>query len=134
MCPGDAPPRPSERILLVEDNALLGSLVRRILESKGFQVLLKATGREALESSRPEGGRVGLLITDLGMPDMSGAKLAEILRAQDPSLRVLYMSGHPEDTLVHRGSLPEGADFLQKPFTPEVLTAKVQEILARPPS
>jgi DNA-binding response OmpR family regulator len=122
--------RPAGRILLVEDNALLGSLVRRILEAEGFEVLLRSSGEEALRAVGPDDAPIDLLVADVGMPDLAGPAIAEALRHRVPGLRVLYVSGHAQDALVQKKSLPADAPFLQKPFLPEDLTAKVREVLA----
>jgi DNA-binding response OmpR family regulator len=122
--------RDRARILVVEDNALLGTLLRRILEAEGFDVLLRATGEEALRTVEPGGPPIDLLIADVGMPDLPGHAIAEGLRDRVPGLRVLYMSGRPQDELVRRGSIPAAAPFVQKPFMPDDLAARVREVLA----
>ena len=80
-----------------------------------------------------EGGlRPELLITDMVMPGMSGKALAERLRTIEPELKVLYMSGFTDDSIVEHGVMPAGTGFLQKPFTIRELSAQVQHVLALP--
>lgn len=78
-------------------------------------------------------GTIDLVLTDVVMPGGSGRALADDLSRQRPTLKVLYMSGHTDDAILHHGVLEEGVAFLQKPFTPDSLLAKVQEVLVSAP-
>jgi CheY-like chemotaxis protein len=85
-------------------------------------------GVEALEAAHAKGGRVDLLLTDLVMPRMNGAELADVLAAEQPALKVLFMTGHVEDVVLDR--LADGtADAIQKPFTNEALLGAVRRLL-----
>jgi two-component system cell cycle sensor histidine kinase/response regulator CckA len=117
----------SETILLVEDNEALRKLCLRALAKYGYKVIEAASAEEALEQEERSAGSIDLLLTDVVLPGTSGKKLAELLRARRPGIRVLYSSGYPEDTL--SGGTEEGAQFLQKPFSPEMLVGKVRELL-----
>jgi CheY-like chemotaxis protein len=113
----------SESILVAEDEAAVRDLVVRILGSKGYSVHSAASGQAALDLWRQQAGAFDMLLTDLIMPGgMSGAQLAERLRAEKPGLKVIYMSGY------RGGTTMEGreADFLQKPFDPGHLAAVVR--------
>ncbi|MCL4502999.1 MAG: PAS domain S-box protein [Deltaproteobacteria bacterium] len=129
-----APARPSskqgtETVLLVEDEDIVRQVARHMLEMNGYTVLEAASGYDALSVSRQAQGPIHLLVTDVVMPGMSGKKAAEILRAQRPGLKVLFMSGHTENAIVHHGVLDPGIAFIQKPFRQKQLTAKVREVL-----
>ena len=117
----------TETILVVEDEASVRGLTRRILEQSGYRVLVAENGLAALERAR--GQRVDLLLTDVVMPRMSGRALADQLHESHPSLRVLYMSGYTADAIVRHGVLEAGVHFLQKPFTPAELSRRVREVL-----
>lgn len=131
--PPAAPERlaPLATILVVEDEAGIRALVRKILRRQGYEVLEAANGQEALTLCRTQGRRVDLLITDLLMPQMGGRELVERLQAQGHEMKVLYVSGYTDDTTVYSGELPPGTAFLQKPFTLGSLLDKVKEVLAQ---
>ena len=122
----------SETILLAEDDALVRQLAREVLTRSGYAVLEAADGVEALAvCARPE-QRIDLLITDVIMPRLNGRQLVAQLPPERDGLRVLFVSGYSEEAIEHHGVLTPGTELLAKPFTPELLTAKVREILDRP--
>ncbi len=126
------PPPPqhgSETILLVEDETVIRNLVRTILKESGYKVLEAALASEALHICQEYGGPIHLMLTDVMMPQMSGKRLATALEEFRPEIAVLYMSGYTDDALAHHGVLDPNTPLLQKPFTPEVLSRKVREIL-----
>ena len=89
---------------------------------------------EALLVSRHHQGPIHMLLTDVVMPVMNGRELAEQLAQLHPTMKILYMSGYTDDTVVRHGVLEEGVAFLQKPFSPEALARKVREVLDSPES
>jgi PAS domain S-box-containing protein len=117
-------------ILLVEDNPALEQIARRILTRYGYSVLSAASAEEAVRVSRRHAGAIDLLLTDVVMPGQSGPSLATLLTTERPEMRVLHMSGYTDDAVVRHGALSGTAAFLQKPFTPEGLSRKVQEVLS----
>jgi len=123
--------RGSETILVTEDNEMVRSLARAILEKHGYRVLVAANGGEALQALADHAGQIDLLLTDVVMPDMNGKELFERVSRTHPGLRVLFMSGYTENVIAHRGVLDEGVSFIQKPFTVQALTGKVREVLLR---
>ena len=131
-----APPEPEpeqetslETILVVEDEAGIRALVRKILRRQGYVVLEASNGDDALKICAGHKGKIDLLVTDVMMPRMSGRELADRLTALRPELRVLYVSGYTDDAMLSSGSFPSGTAFLQKPFTLGSLLGKVREVL-----
>ena len=126
---GDRPQTASETILLVEDEGMVRTLIRSILERQGYLVLEASDGPSAIELSRSFADPIDLLLTDIVMPQMSGYELAERLSELRPGLRVLFASGYTDDSAV-RADL---GDFIRKPFLPKDLLARVGESLATRP-
>ena len=122
----------SETILLVEDSELVRGLVAETLESFGYSMLVAASGPEALALAESHPGTIGLLLTDVVMPQMNGRELAERLLAKDPGLRVLFTSGYPADTLIRHGVEEARAAFIEKPYMPHELARKLREVLGQP--
>jgi CheY-like chemotaxis protein len=118
----------SPSVLVVDDEDSIRALLTRILEESGFRVLTARGSREALEIFEAGGVPVDLVVTDVIMPDMSGAELARQLRTRNPELRALFISGHHE-TILDPDELREGSEFLAKPFTTDALVRAVQELL-----
>jgi CheY-like chemotaxis protein len=117
----------TETILVIEDEAIVRDLVRRILTRLGYQVIVVGTPQEAM--SIPLSQRVDLLISDVVLPQMSGRAVAQQLQAKRPGLPVLYMSGYTDDSIVHHGVLDPDTPFIQKPFTPSSLGQRVRQVL-----
>jgi two-component system cell cycle sensor histidine kinase/response regulator CckA len=117
-------------ILLVEDQAAIRMLLEDVLSEAGHRVLAAADGRAALVHAQQYAGAVDLLITDVVMPEMSGPELAAQVTPLRPSVIVLYMSGYTDHALLRKGAIEQGAAFLQKPFLPESLLSKIDELLS----
>jgi CheY-like chemotaxis protein len=122
-------PRGRETILVVEDEAPVRVVVRRMLERLGYTVREAADGAQALAFVEASAERIDLLLTDVIMPEMHGRALAERLMTSEPGIRVLYMSGYTDDDILRRGLTQPGTVLLQKPFTPEELARAVREVL-----
>jgi CheY-like chemotaxis protein len=124
--------RGTEVLLLVEDEDSIREPAAEILESRGYLVLAARDGAEALAVSQAHAGLIDLMITDVVMPGMNGKQLAEELRSSRPGMRVLFISGYPEDAIAHHGVLEEDKAFLQKPCPAAVLLRTVREVLDAP--
>lgn len=125
-------PPGTETILLVEDEQMVRTMARHILELSGYNVLEAASGSEAMEICKDHIGTVHLLLTDVVMPKMSGPRLSEEVMKMCPHIGILYMSGYTDNVMMHHGVLKEGVSFLQKPFSPDALVLKIREILDTP--
>jgi two-component system cell cycle sensor histidine kinase/response regulator CckA len=121
----------TETVLLVEDNRAIREIIGRILQMSAYTVLAAGTPAEALALAGQQAGPIHLLLTDVILPGMSGRELADRLLAQRPGLLVLYMSGYPGDAIVHQGRLDPDTEFLQKPFSTDVLLRQVRDVLGR---
>jgi two-component system cell cycle sensor histidine kinase/response regulator CckA len=124
--------RGSETILLVEDEEMVRALAQAILERNGYTVLAAKSGNDALHFAQAGPQAIHLLLTDMVMPDMNGAELAQHVLAICPAIKVLYMSGYTSKALTSTVAWEPGSAFLQKPFTPQTLGHKVREILTAP--
>jgi Response regulator containing CheY-like receiver, AAA-type ATPase, and DNA-binding domains len=120
-------PRALGRVLVVDDDAMLRTILGRMLSEAGYDVVLAADGLEALGRLR-EDGDVDLVVADLRMPRMGGQALGQELRARDPDLPVLYISGYAADWSPHLADGPASA-FMQKPFDEEDFLRSVSALL-----
>jgi two-component system cell cycle sensor histidine kinase/response regulator CckA len=119
----------TETVLLVEDEESVRELVKETLESKGYKVLQAEQGDAALNIAASHSGRIDILISDVVMPGISGRELAKKLAETHPDIKILYVSGYTEEAIIHQGVLEPGTAFLQKPFTLQALSRKVQDVL-----
>ncbi len=127
--PTQAPVHGSGCILLVEDDPVVRRVTRAILEESGYRVIDARGGPEALRIMAQQGGAIDLLLTSVIMPRMSGRELADRVTSQRPGIKVLYMSGYPDDVLEPHGVLDGKFPLLRKPFQPALLSARVSEAL-----
>ena len=118
-----------ETVLIVEDEEALRLVTERMLKRHGYQVIVAANGRDALELAAKHTGEIHLLLTDVVMPGMLGKEVAQKMRAIKPGIEVLYMSGYAESVLASQGRLELGVTLLEKPFSEAELLAKSAEVL-----
>src|SRR6185369_17158230 len=134
--PHSLEPRPSlhgsETILVVEDDDQVRAVARTILRKHGYLVLEARRAAEALIRSETHSGVIQLLLSDVVMPQVSGPELAKRLAKARPDMKVLFMSGYTDDSIVRHGVLEANLAFLQKPLTPESLATKVRQVLDSP--
>ena len=117
---------------MVEDQAEVRRYTATALKAYGYQVIQAENADEALLLGERESGRIDLILTDVVMPSLSGRELADRLKERWPGIKVLFMSGYTDDTMVHHGVLQKDVEFIQKPFSPAQLAIKVREMLAAP--
>jgi two-component system, cell cycle sensor histidine kinase and response regulator CckA len=120
-------------ILVVDDEQDVLTFVHSALHRLGFIVIVAHSGDTALQVFEKHQATVDLLLTDVVMPGISGPMLVDQLLAMQPSLPVLFMSGYDDRQVVQRYVLKEGFALLPKPFTLEMLAAKVHEMLPTMP-
>jgi len=120
-----------ETVLLVEDDASVLLVAKRILEQAGYRVLSASSLVQALAVTHSTPGPIDLLLTDLVLPDGGGRDVAERVAELRPEIRVLYVSGYTDDPALRRGISESEIEFLSKPFAPDRLVARVREVLDR---
>ncbi len=118
-----------ETVLVVEDEEDLLMMNRDILEKLGYRVVTACSPEEAFRKAESMGGEIDVLMTDVIMPKMNGKELADSLSSKYPRIKILFMSGYMADVIAHQGVLDKGVQFIQKPFSIPVLSAKIRDIL-----
>jgi CheY-like chemotaxis protein len=127
--PVEKGPRVAETILLVEDEAAVRSLVKRILTQKGYRVLEASDGAIALRLAAGHVGEIDLVLTDVLMPNLGGRGMFEELKELSPDMRVLFISGNPKEEVFPEKAIASRTPYLQKPFTSETLLSEVRSAL-----
>lgn len=116
-------------VLVVDDDSLVRGVIRDVLQNDGHVVLEARFNTEALVVLRQYRGPIHLMIADVMMPGINGRELAEMLAPSRPHMKVIYISGYPEELVREKLNPPDLRNFLQKPFRAEDLVRKVREIL-----
>lgn len=119
----------AETVLLAEDDRTLRLLMKDILESYGYTVILAENGDEAVEQFMLHENEIDLLLLDMVLPRKNAHEVCAFVGDVRPGLSVLLMSGYPQELVSKRGGLREGMQFLQKPVSPQQLLRKVREVL-----
>jgi CheY-like chemotaxis protein len=123
-----------ETVLLVEDEAGVRGLARRMLEQAGYRVLDAANGLDAAVIFAQHRGAIDLLVTDVIMPGMSGLDLFRRLAIDQPALKVVYISGYATEAMARQLEHDRGNSHVQKPFTADQLVSSVRGVLDGPAS
>ncbi|MFZ0635171.1 MAG: response regulator [Candidatus Acidiferrales bacterium] len=122
-----------ETILVIEDDDAVRRMTREFLKIKGYTVIEARGAAEAIQIVETRGDQIDLIVTDVLMPGMKGRELVARLAEIRSDLRVLYMSAYTEDAAINIGVLSPGTEFIEKPFSPDELAAKVRQVLGRTP-
>jgi CheY-like chemotaxis protein len=122
-------PRIAETILLVEDEASVRTLAKKVLAQRGYRVLEASDGAIALRIAASHVGEIDLILTDVEMPNLGGRGMVEELRELSPGMRVLFMSGYRKDEVFADAESAADTPYLQKPFTSETLYSEVRAAL-----
>jgi hypothetical protein len=119
----------SETVLVVEDENTVRLVTVSNLRKGGYVVLEARDGEEALRIAANYGGSIDLVLTDVVMPRMNGPEMLRRLQERFPAIKSVFMSGHVDDTLVHRGVIEEGLAFIEKPFNREQMAKRIRAVL-----
>ena len=128
----EPPLRGALTILVVEDEPIVRNIIMKFLVREDYRVLEADSAAEALEVSQTFSGTIDLLIADHTLKTMTGRQVAEQIRQSRPGLKVLHISGLSLEKLEQDGGLMPGAEFLAKPFSPQTLVKKVDQMLGTP--
>ena len=115
------PPPDRPTVLVVDDEEDLRDIMRRMLERRGYHTLIAGDSESAIATCREHQGKIDVLVTDLGLPGVSGGDLSRAAIALRPGMRVVYISGLPKDIAVTKGLIGDDALLVKKPFTSELL-------------
>jgi CheY-like chemotaxis protein len=118
-----------ETVLVVEDQAEVRAYAVAVLKAYGYRAIEAENAGEALLLCERDGQPIDLVLTDVVMPNLSGRELALRLKKLRPGIQVLFMSGYTDEVIVNNGVLEEGAQFIQKPFSPDQLAGKIRAVL-----
>lgn len=121
----------SGTVLVVDDDVQIRTLVRRALTQDGFTVLEAASAEEAIAACKRHRSPIHLVVTDMVLPKMSGFELAECVKSIHPDIKMLFMSGYTEHSVLEQGVLDPDKNFIQKPFALDALTRKTREVLSQ---
>jgi two-component system, cell cycle sensor histidine kinase and response regulator CckA len=128
----DSPCSPAARarVLLIEDQQSIRRLIRTILNAGGYSVSEASSGAEGLQLVSQKTDQFHLAVVDVVLPDTNGPEVVRRIRATAPQIGALFTSGYSAEDLAQRGLFPDGEPFLQKPFSPESLSASVAAVIA----
>ena len=117
-------------VLVVDDEEDLRDIMRRMLERRGFDTLVAADSEQAIALCLEHEGDIDVLVTDLGLPGVSGGELSQAATTMRPGMGVVYISGLPKDIAMTKGLIGEDALLVKKPFTSELLIEALHLVIA----
>ncbi len=129
MTDGQEGPAAGETILLVEDEDSIRLLMRRMLEAHGYRVLEARNGHEATALAEAHRAPIDLLVTDVGMPGLSGFDVVHMVIDSHPETKVLFITGQADHVAVRGGLKESRRPFLLKPYTQVALAEKIRDVL-----
>jgi two-component system cell cycle sensor histidine kinase/response regulator CckA len=118
----------SETILLVEDEQQVRTMLEAVLRRNGYNVIVAQDGHAALKAAERHDGPIHLLLTDVVMPGLRGPEVARQLGPLRPEMKVLFISGYTDDSVILAGAAQGSIEFLRKPITPSALTARIRAL------
>ena len=121
-------------VLVVDDEEDLRDIMRRMLERRGFDILVAPDSESAIETCRDHDGPIDVLVTDLGLPGASGGELSHAAASLRPGMGVVYISGLPKDIAVTKGLIGDDALLVKKPFTSELLIEALRRVIDEGPA
>jgi CheY-like chemotaxis protein len=122
----------NQTVLLVDDEEDIRELATLTLEEQGYRILSAPNAQEAIVLAEKHAGEISALVTDVIMPGMTGVQLAGVLSRIIPGLRVLFVSGHSNETITEQTLAETHASYLQKPYFGDALATKLAEVLTTP--
>src|SRR5688500_516948 len=123
-------PETRPTVLVVDDEEDLRDVIRRMLGRRGFVALVAGDSQQAIAACREHPGEIDILVTDLGLPGVSGGDLAREATELRPTMQVVYISGLPKDIAVADGLIGEDALLVKKPFSSESLVEALRSVIA----
>ncbi len=127
----DIPTGKNETILVIEDEPVVREILKLMLESLGYNLIVASNGKEALNIFKDRYNEIDLIISDIIMPEMDGKILFDEMLKITPDVKILYISGYPDNILTAKGIDIRGDNFIPKPVTLEILAKKIREILSK---
>ena len=118
-------------ILVTDDDPAICQLISAVFRTSEFQVLEARDGIEALQRIDVFGSAIDVLLIDVVMPRLNGAELARIILSCHPTIKIVFISGHPADVVDRHGIPASKLRYLKKPFTPDVLEQTVRDVLKK---
>jgi DNA-binding response OmpR family regulator len=121
----------SETLLVAEDEEAVNLLLQKSLERAGYKVVTAADGEEAVTRFRNQRDKISLVLSDVVMPKKNGKEILDEVRALEPGMKFIFISGYTADVIHSKGILERDVDFITKPFRKVDLLRKVREVLDR---